>query len=290
MPASTQELLEVLDLTEIGPDRFVGIQPRTVQQRVFGGQVVGQSLAAADRTAPNGMISNSLHAYFLRGGDPSVAIEYEVDRIREGRSFATRRVVAYQHNKPIYTTLVSFHIDEPGFEHQDPMPPAPGPDDSTDYAGVFRAAAGSDVAGDWLADWPMLDLRHAGSTRLGDLDAHGKPALAQLWMRVRDPLPDDPMIHRELLGYLSDLTLLGAATIPHQGHRMPFAETASLDHAVWFHRPARVDEWVLFAQHSPTASGARGLIRGEFYTTDGVLIASVMQEGLIRPNADEMVR
>lgn len=273
----------MLDLVEDGPDRFRGKQPHTSQQRVFGGQVVGQALAAAERTAPEGMASHSLHAYFLRGGDPAVEIEYAVDRVRDGRSFATRRVLATQHDRPIYATMVNFHIHEDGYDHQDPMPDVPQPEDCEDYSTVLKRQLGS-RASVWIDDWGTLDLRHAGDTRGGiALDNSGRPAVARLWLKVPERIPDDSRLHREMLAYLSDLTLLGAAMLPHGAPgSTSLRDTASLDHAVWFHRPFRVDEWLLFAQHSPTASDARGLIRGEFYTRAGVLVASVMQEALIR--------
>ena len=248
-------------------------------QRVFGGQVLGQALAAASRTVDPERIVHSLHGYFLRAGDTAVPIVYRPEPTRDGGSFSSRRVVASQNGKPIFYMSASFQRPEPGLDHQDPMPDdVVPPDEAPRLATVLEARSGRSAA-DWDKEWAALDVRLAGVT--------GR----QFWIRAAGKLPDDPALHACVLAYASDLTLLGASLLPHGiviGDRR--IQPASLDHALWFHREFRADEWLLYDQASPSASGARGFATGRLYTVDGRLIASVAQEGLIRPvglNLDE---
>ncbi len=283
MPTSAEELVRLLDLETIDKNLFRGQQPDTTLQRVFGGQVAGQSLVAAWRTAPAELVTHSLHSYFLRPGDPAVPIVYDVDPLRDGTSFATRRVLARQHGRPIFAMTASFQVVEDGFEHQDRMPDVPAPLDCLDLGEMFRAK-GDSRADEWSRDWAALDLRHAGDSREGGaLVNDHQPALSRFWIKVSGALPDDTVIQHAALTYLSDLTLLGASLIPHHAFiGQPGLQAASLDHAIWFHRPFRADQWLLYDQMSPSASGARGLSLGRLFTQDGRLVASMAQEGLIR--------
>ncbi len=284
MPRSAEELVELLDLETIDVNLFRGIQPDTRLQRVFGGQVAAQALVAGVRTVDPPKEVHSLHSYFLRPGDPTVPIVYDVERIRDGRSFATRRVVARQHGRPIYYMTLSFQISEDGLTHQDVMPEVPAPADAPDLAKLL--SRGDEDASQWLEEWAALELRWIGdsSPRRGTLDGSEQPAQSRIWIRVAGTLPDDPLMHRAAFTYLSDLSLLGSALVPH-GLRVgdPRIQSASLDHTIWFHRPLRADQWLLYDQHSPSASGARGLGIGRVFSEDGVLVATVAQEGLIRP-------
>lgn len=284
MPTSAAELVRLLDIETIDRNLFRGQQPATTLQRVFGGQVAAQSLVAAWRTAPDKMSTHSLHCYFLRPGDTAVPIVYDVDRVRDGKSFSTRRVLARQHGQPIFAMTASFQVSEGGFDHQDVMPDVPAPEDCLDLGELFRNGEVSSRAEEWTKDWAALDVRHAGDSRPGgELLDDRHPALSRVWIRVAGPLPDDTMIQHAALTYLSDLTLLGAALIPHGTFTgIPGLQAASLDHAIWFHRPVRADRWLLYDQVSPSASGARGLSFGRLFTQDGRLVASVAQEGLIR--------
>src|SRR6266542_1998699 len=272
MPESLEDLVELLDLEMIDVDLFRGRQPQTSMQRVFGGQVLGQALAAASRTVDPGRIVHSLHGYFLRAGDTAVPIIYRPEPTRDGGSFSSRRVVASQNGKPIFYMSASFQRPEPGLDHQDPMPDeVVPPEEAPTRASVLEARSGRKAA-DWDKEWAALDVRLAGVT--------GR----QFWIRAAGKLPDDPALHACVLAYASDLTLLGASLLPHGiviGDRC--IQPASLAHALWFHREFRADEWLLYAQASPSASGARGFATGRLFNQDGHLIASVAQEGLIRP-------
>ncbi len=282
MQSAIDVLLSILDLEPLEHNLFRGLSPQVGWQRVFGGQVIGQALVAAARTV-EGRIAHSLHGYFLRPGDPAVPILYEVTRIRDGRSFTTRRVDAVQHGRAIFSMEVSFQIEEAGLDHQIAMPDVPPPEDlpsESDISNLYLEGAPEPVRRYWERQRPIelrpVDLRHYV----------GREALApsqHVWIRSTGRLPDDPEIHRCVLAYASDMTLLDTALFPHG--RMVFdpdLQAASLDHAMWFHRPFRADEWLLYAEDSPSASGGRGFNRGSLFSRDGKLVASVAQEGLIR--------
>jgi acyl-CoA thioesterase-2 len=282
MAGSAEELVSLLVLEELDVDLFRGLQPDTERQRVFGGQVAAQSVVAANRSVDDAFVMHSLHSYFLRPGDPAVPIVYDVERIRDGRSFATRRVMARQHGRPIYYLTASFQKPEDGFEHQDRMPDVVGPDRGVRMADLARQR-GPGAAQEWEREWSALDVRYLGTSAMGLAEDPEHPARAQLWIRIAGDLDDDPLTHRAAFTYASDLTLLGASLVPHGVHfGTPGMQMASLDHTVWFHRPFRADEWWLYDQVSPTAVGGRGLATARVFTEDGTLVATVAQEGLIR--------
>jgi len=278
MQDALDAVVELLDLEAIEVNIFRGLSPDEDRQRVFGGQVAGQALVAAARTVDEGTV-HSLHAYFLRPGDPKTPILYEVDRIRDGRSFTTRRVVAIQHGRAIFNLAASFHREEPGHDHQFTMPDVPEPESLPDWAD--RVRADPKMPDDW-ADRPRpIDTRFVTAAPFERQDPH--PPYQQVWMRANGELADDPVLHQCLLTYASDMTLLDATMLPH-GFGADAGELmmASLDHAMWFHRPFQADEWMLYDQDTPSSTGARGLARGLVYRRTGELIATVMQEGLIR--------
>lgn len=282
MIPSLSRLLALLDLERVGENDFRGISPAEPVQRVFGGQVLGQALVAATRTVDPRRACHSLHAYFLRPGDPSVPILYAVDRSRDGGSFSARRVVASQHGAAICTLAASFQLPETGFEHQSQMPVVPPPENLEDDQQVLlRDPSLSPGMHAWVARERAFETRSVLGRGLGDRPA--RPAVDHIWLKVRGDLPDDPAVHRALLAFVSDMTLLDTALLPHGKSIFSDLQVASLDHAMWFHRPFRADAWLLYAQDSPSASGARGFNRGALYTREGVLVASVAQEGLIRP-------
>lgn len=282
---TTADLVQILDIENDGPDRFVGHSWQNGWRRVFGGQALAQSLVAAQRTVPD-RSAHSLHAYFLLAGDPKEPIRFEVERVRDGKSFATRRVIARQKGEAIFVLAASFHIAEPGPEHYLPAPTAPVPEDS--FFSDKRLEELPQAAREQVAR--LLERIAPIQTRATDLKRYlrqpldAKTPRQNLWIRIGPTLPDDLALHRAALVYLSDMTLLDTALAAH-GHSIfdGAHQVASLDHAFWFHRPARADQWLLYAQDSPNTGGARGLTRGLLYTEDGVLIASVAQEGLIRP-------
>jgi acyl-CoA thioesterase-2 len=282
MVNAIETLLSILDLEPLEHNLFRGRSPQVGWQRVFGGQVIGQALVAAARTV-EGRAAHSLHAYFMRPGDPSVPIIYEVDRIRDGKSFATRRVVAIQHGEAIFSMSASFQVEEAGFDHQLPMPSVPPPEElpsESDLKALFVESAPEPVRRYWERERPLelrpVDLRHY-------LSREALEPVQQVWIRATGRLPDDPNIHRSVLAYASDMTLLDTSLFAHGRNIFDRdLQVASLDHALWFHRPFRIDEWLLYNEDSPSASGARGFSRGSLFSRDGRLIASVAQEGLIR--------
>ena len=273
-------LLSILDVTGLEQDKFLGTSPANGWKRVFGGQVVAQALAAAVRTV-DGRDPHSLHGYFILGGDPSVPITYEVDRIRDGGSFSTRRVQAHQHGAAIFSMIASFHRPEPGFEHAITMPKVTMPEELPDEA-ALRAKLPIALRGYVDLNWPI-------EMRVVDLDRYLHPGAAKaehrIWMRARKTLPPDlPFtMHQCVLAFASDYSLLETGLI---GHGVllgdPRIMAASLDHALWFHRPFKADEWLLYVQDSPSSQDSRALCRGSIFTRDGVLAASVAQEGLLR--------
>jgi len=275
-------LIALLDLEPIEVNIFRGaVSPDRGDQRVFGGQVAGQALVAGARTVEADHVVHSLHAQFLRPGDPAIPIIYEVDRSRDGHSFSTRRVRAVQHGRSIFTLSASFQKPEDGFDHQFEMPSGlPEPEDLPDFK--ERMAPWKDAFADYYDRPRPIDTRYCETgpwERREDL-----APFQNVWMRANGVLPDDPVLHICVLTYASDMTLLDTSLQPH-GSRFTVGEVfmASLDHAMWFHRPFRSDEWLLYAQDTPSASGGRGLGRGLVYSRDGRLVASVVQEGLIRP-------
>jgi acyl-CoA thioesterase-2 len=281
MGEALDKLLDLLNLEQIEMNIFRGRSPDERRQRVFGGQVAGQALVAAGRTVPADRPVHSLHAYFIRPGDPSVPIVYTVDRVRDGRSFTTRRVSAIQHGRTIFTLSASFHHPEPGPEYAEPMPEAPPPEAVERTSDRLARLLGKAPA--HARDSP-IDLRSVGPMSVeAARDPSQRTTRNKIWLRVVGELPDDPLLHVCLMTYVSDLTLLDSVLI---GHGLSWMDGrtsgASLDHAMWFHRPFRADRWLLYAQDSPIACGARGLARGQVFTADGNLVVSVMQEGLIR--------
>ena len=280
--SSVAGLLSILDLEQLEINLFRGVSPQVGMRRVFGGQVIGQALVAATRTV-EGVLPHSLHAYFLLGGDPSIPIVYEVDRIRDGKSFSTRRVVAIQHGRAIFSMSVSFHNDEPGLSHQMPMPKVPHPDQLPGDAEIKEKVLPlmpEAVRNYYMRNRP-IELRPVDFHRYTGAPQPDKRF--NIWMRTTAPLPDDPATHRCALAYASDMTILDTALLPHQ--RSIFDRNimgASLDHALWFHRPFRADHWLLYSQDSPNSHGSRGFGRGLIFAEDGTLVASVAQEGLMR--------
>ena len=283
MPVAVENLLRILDLEPLEHNLFRGRSPAEGWQRVFGGQVLGQALTAATRTVEATRPVHSLHAYFLRPGDPGVPIIYEVDRIRDGKSFTTRRVVAIQHGHAIFSMSASFQVEEAGLDHQMAAPKVPTPDElmsEEELKRQFMQSASEPMKGYWRRERPIeirpVSLRHYVTREKLEPAQH-------VWFRTTGPLPDNPAVHRAVLAYASDMMLLDTSLYPHA--RTLFdrdLQVASLDHALWFHRPFRADEWLLYAQDSPTASGGRGFNRGAIFSRDGTHIASVAQEGLIR--------
>ena len=276
------DLITLLKLERIEDNIFRGDSRDIGSAQVFGGQVLGQALSAAQHTIED-RVAHSLHAYFLRRGDMKAPIVYEVDRARDGGSFSNRRVVAIQHGRPIFNLAASFQDPEPGIEHQAVMPGVPGPDGLKDV---------SDVDPDALIKLPEKMRRFLTKKRPFDVrpvepislfEPQKQEPIKHCWIRAVDSLPDDLALHQNLLAYVSDYELLGTSTLP---HGLPFGRghviMASLDHALWFHRRVKIDEWLLYAMDSPNAGGARGYARGQFFTEAGTLVASTAQEGLVR--------
>ncbi|MEI2672203.1 MAG: acyl-CoA thioesterase II [Marmoricola sp.] len=276
MPGSVDELIDLLDLEPIEANLFRGQQPDTLLQRVFGGQVLAQAIMAAIRTVSDAYLVHSLHSYFLRPGDTSVPIVYDVDSLRDGRSFATRRVTARQHGRPIFFMTANFQIPEDGVEHADPMPQVMAPEECPD---VIRAAPAAQLE-EWRREWAAVDMRRAGSTVHAPGAAH--VGRSQWWIKLDGELPDSAEIQTAAFTYATDMTLLPAVLVPHGLNLMsPGVQSASLDHTIWFHRPIRADQWWLYDQTTPSAQGARGLALARVFQ-DGKLCATVAQEGLVR--------
>ena len=277
-------LLNVLNLADSSArtteDIFTGVSQPMPFGRIYGGQVLAQSIIAAERTIPAGRAVHSMHGYFLRPGDSSQGLTFAVDRIHDGRSFSTRRTQAFQEGVPIFSMIASFQDDDEGLEHQDPMPsgiPSPGelPDLEDHLTGIHP------MSKRLFLDRPV-DLRHVPSPIYVSVDGAQEPRQA-VWMRARGPLPDDPAVHRAALAYISDLTIQESILRAHGiAWTRPGLKVASLDHAMWWHRPGRIDDWLLYVQKSPSARGGRGLATGRIYTADGMLVASVAQEIMVR--------
>ena len=286
MNAAVQTLLNILDLEKLEENLFRGQSPDAGWQRVFGGQVIGQALVAATRTV-DGRAPHSLHGYFLLPGDPKIPIIYDVERIRDGRSFTTRRVKAIQHGQPIFTLSASFQVEEQGFSHDIAMPSVLDPDDlpTEQEIRVRVMPLMPDPVRKYFERERPIELRPVEFKRYMSREAL-EPKF-NVWIRATGPLPDDPAIHQAVLAYASDMTLLDSTLVAHG--RTVFereVQAASLDHSLWFHRPFRADDWLLYAQESPFTGGARGFARGSIFTREGKLIASVAQEGLIRHRPD----
>jgi acyl-CoA thioesterase II len=288
MGDALDELLALLELEALEVNLFRGLSPHEDRQRVFGGQVAAQALVAAGRTVGDDRPVHSLHAYFLRPGDPNVPIVSEVERIRDGKSFTTRRVVAIQHGRAIFNLAASFQVVETGPDHQMPMPSVPDPDELPTWqqrVEPYLERLGPDLA-QWLVRERPIDSRPVDDPRW--LDPTPREPEQDVWIKANGALPTAPLIHECVVAYASDLTLLDTAMFPHAiSYREQQYMIASLDHAMWFHRPFRADEWLLYHQTSPSASRARGLAQGSIFCRDGTLAITVIQEGLIRPIASQ---
>ncbi|MFJ2344524.1 acyl-CoA thioesterase [Streptomyces antimycoticus] len=290
MNDALQSLLDLLDLEQIEEDIFRGTSDAApLVPRVFGGQVAAQALVAAGRTVPEDRSAHSLHAYFLRPGDPGAPIVYTVDRIRDGHSFTTRRVVAVQHGQPIFHLSASFQLYEDGLEHQEPMPHVPDPltlPTADELLPRYEHLFGPGVTQRMLQARASIDLRYVDEPPFGSVGRPREPK-SQVWFRTNgklDGVADHPLLHVCLATYVSDMTLLDSILLAHGrgGWAVGDIVGASLDHAMWFHRPFRVDDWLLYDQESPSASGGRGLAKGRIFTADGRLAVSVIQEGVMR--------
>ena len=282
MKEELKDLLELLDLEQIEVNLFRGLSPAEGWQRVYGGQVIGQALVAASRTVEEeNRIAHSLHGYFLRPGDTTIPILYSVDRIRDGRSFTTRRVIAIQRGAAIFSMSVSFQVIEQGLSHQVEMPSVPPPADCPSQQ-ELRERYKADVPEDFFSNRPQpIEMRFVEP--VNDFNPEPMPPYQHVWIRATDTMPDDVRLNQCLLAYASDMTLLDTSYRPHGiGWSNENFQVASLDHSMWFHTPFNTDEWLLYQQDSPFSGGARGFNRGSFFTQDGKLIASVAQEGLIR--------
>jgi acyl-CoA thioesterase-2 len=277
-----EEVLDLLDLEKIEENIFRGQSPEDRMQRVFGGQVLGQALVAASRTV-DGRVCHSFHAYFLRAGDPKIPILYEVDRARDGASFTSRRVIAIQHGKQIFNMSASFQVPEKGLEHQFDMPKVPAPESLMDEHEARKQ---------WMENMPEEQKAWVSRPRPIEMrpvvldnwmNRAPREPFDNVWMRATGPVPDDVIVQQSVLAYASDMSLLDTALLPHGRSWNSPIQMASLDHAMWFHHPFKMDDWLLYAQDSPSASGARGFNRGAIYSRSGALVASVVQEGLMRP-------
>ncbi|CAN5307153.1 MAG: acyl-CoA thioesterase [Nocardioides sp.] len=284
MSEAVEALVDVLDLEHLDDDLFRGRPAPNERGRAFGGLVAAQALIAAIRTASEGFTAHSMHSYFLLPGDPSIPIVYDVQHIRDGRSFETRRVAARQHGRPIYFQTVSFQRFEEGFDHQDVMPDVIGPEHGLDM--IKRMSEGTGPESSSLArEWAAVEVRAVGNSLMGLEADPTHPAKQRVWLRIAGTLPDDPTIQMAAFTWASDISLLTSSLSAHtlDSSRV---QMASLDHSLWFHRPFRADEWWLYDQVSPSASGGRGFAIGRVYNQAGVLGATAAQEGIIRPPRD----
>jgi len=277
------DLLDLLKLETIEQGIYRGQSQDLGFGAVFGGQVIGQALSAAKETLPEDRKVHSLHTYFLRPGDAHKPIVYDVENIRDGKSFSTRRVQAIQHGKPIFYMTASFQIDEPGFEHQDTMPEVPRPEGLVSDIDIYREHAElipEAIRNKFICEKP-IEMRFVTANN------PFKPVVDEprryVWIRANGEMPDDPRVHKYLLAYASDFNFLPTALQPH-GHSFaqPNIQMATIDHSMWFHKDFRMDDWLLYAIDSPVATGARGLVRGQVFSRDGTLVASTMQEGVMR--------
>lgn len=285
---SMEDLVGILDLERVEENLFRGQSPAVGWQRLFGGLVISQALAATQRTVPSDRFVHSLHAYFLRPGDPAIPVVYEVDRIRDGGSFTTRRAIAVQHGKPIFALSASFHLDEPGLAHEIAMPDITPPEDLPDADTIyerFLRHAPANVRQYWLRERPV-EIRPVSMTHY--ISADRLEPSQHVWVKANGRVPEDRSTAAAVLAYISDMTLLDTALFPHG--LSVFSEIiqgASLDHAMWFHADPDFSDWLLYTQDSPFSGGARGLSRGSLYNRSGRLVASVAQEGLIRKRATD---
>ena len=289
-PADTPEnLVDTLALERLEVNLFRGVSPNEGPGRIFGGQVIAQSLLAAYGTVED-RVCHSLHCYFIRPGDPTTPIIFEVDRSRDGGSFTTRRVIAVQNGKQIFNLAASFQAPEEGFEHQAPMPGVAGPDDLPSEAEALKAALAKmpEEARKWATRPRPIEMRPVDGSSLFDRDRpEAREPKSETWFRARAPIGDDQVLHQVILSYASDMNLLSTAMRPHRVHwQTRNFQSASLDHAMWFHKPVNFNDWHLYAQDSPSAAGGRGFIRGSIYPRSGELVASVAQEGLLRLRRD----
>jgi len=276
-----KKIVDILDVEELEQNLYRGQNHET--EHVFGGQVLAQAIAAANRTVEASHDLHSMHAYFVRAGDWNLPILYEVDRIRDGRSFTTRRVVAIQHGRAIFDAALSWHKAEPGVAHAVPMPDVPPPEALRgDREAYLEFAKKRPEFKRFAFRFEAIDSRQV--ERIGMADPADHPPLKHTWLKTRDPLPDNPEVHLAMLAYMSDLDFMSTSMLPHGRNSMRGnIRGASVDHSLWFHRPFRADEWLLFAKESPNAGGARGFVRGQFFNRQGEMVATAAQECLIRP-------
>lgn len=284
MTQAMQELLAILDLEQLEHNLYRGRSHKVGWQRVFGGQVIGQALVAAQRTVAEDRYVHSLHCYFMRPGDPQVPIIYQVDRLRDGGSFTTRRVTAIQHGHAIFSLESSFQVEEKGMEHQLPMPlDVPPPEELASQFELLESS-GLEIPEQMRKFWARERPLEVKPVSVAHYTSRDKlPPYQNVWVRTSAPVPDDRRLQSAILGYLSDMTLLDTSTFAHgRASFDPEVQMASLDHAMWFHRPHKLDDWLLYTQDSPTTIGSRGFSRGFLYARDGTLVASTAQEGLVR--------
>jgi acyl-CoA thioesterase-2 len=284
-----ENLVDTLALERLEVNLFRGLSPSEGPGRIFGGQVIAQSLLAAYGTVED-RVCHSLHCYFIRPGDPTIPILFDVDRSRDGGSFTTRRVIAVQNGKQIFNLAASFQAPEEGFEHQAAMPAVAGPDELPAEAEALKAALEKmpEEARKWAMRPRPIEMRPVDGSSLFDRERpEAREPKSEVWFRARAPIGEDPVLHQVLLSYASDMNLLSTAMRPHRVHwQTRNFQSASLDHAMWFHKPMNFNDWHLYAQDSPSAAGGRGFIRGSIYSREGVLVASVAQEGLLRLRKD----